>query len=392
MPDGWVQTTIGQVADINPESANRWPRDKVIRYVDLSSVSAAAGISSAAVATYAFGEAPGRARRIVRKEDVLVSTVRPYLRGFALVGDDLDGQIASTGFAVLRARPDRLIPGYLWACVTTDEFVDGLMARATGTNYPAVRPGDVAAQPIMVPPIAEQRRIVDLIGAAGAAIEAARKYRTTAESALNALNSRLMAATDESEPEATLGDIADYQNGYPFKPSELGRTGLPVVRIKQLLDPTETMDRSETPVPSRNHVADGDLIFSWSGTLAVKFWDRGPALLNQHLFRVVERPGVDRHWLRFALEHAITELEKKTHGTTMRHITKADLLPHPVNLPSLEEQRRVADLLDAAEATAVAAGRLSASLNTARGALLGGLLAGDRQVPESYDQLMVGAA
>jgi hypothetical protein len=57
-------------------------------------------------------------------------------------------------------------------------------------------------------------------------------------------------------------------------------------------------------------------VFSWSGTLAVRIWDRGAAALNQHLFRVVERPGVVRLWLRYAIESKLPELSGMSHGTT----------------------------------------------------------------------------
>lgn len=175
--------------------------------------------------------------------------------------------------------------------------------------------------------------------------------------------------------QATLGEIAQYQNGYPFKPTELGRAGLPVIRIKQLLDPTQTPDRSEVDVDPRHHIDDGDLIFSWSGTLAVRSWDRGPALLNQHLFRVVEQPGVDRGWLRLALEHAIAALGEKTHGSTMKHITKADLLPHPVAVPPMTEQRRIVDLIGAVDAAIQAARTVARKADVARQAATEHLLA-----------------
>jgi len=155
--------------------------------------------------------------------------------------------------------------------------------------------------------------------------------------------------------EASLAELARYDNGYPFKPSDLGSEGLPVVRIKQLLDPTEPVDRSTVSVPSRNRLNDGDLVFSWSGTLAVRLWDRGPALLNQHLFRVVEREGVLREWLCIALDHAIAALGSRTHGTTMRHITKPELERFRLVVPGLAEQRRIVDLVAAADDLASAA-------------------------------------
>ena len=92
--------------------------------------------------------------------------------------------------------------------------------------------------------------------------------------------------------DTTLDGIAEYINGYPFKPSDLGEVGLPVIRIKQLLDPNEPVDRTETDTPDRCLLRDGDIVFSWYGTLAVRIWNRGPAKLNQHLFRVVEKKGV----------------------------------------------------------------------------------------------------
>lgn len=149
--------------------------------------------------------------------------------------------------------------------------------------------------------------------------------------------------------EASLAELARYDNGYPFKPSELGSEGLPVVRIKQLLDPTEPVDRSTVAVPPRNRLNDGDLVFSWSGTLAVRLWNRGPALLNQHLFRVVERDDVLREWLCLALDHAITALESKAHGTTMRHITKPELERFHVVVPGLPEQRRIVDIVSSSD-------------------------------------------
>ena len=145
--------------------------------------------------------------------------------------------------------------------------------------------------------------------------------------------------------ETTLGDVGEFINGYPFKPAELSGSKLPVIRIKQLLDPSAETDFTDVRVPDKVRLSDGDLVFSWSGSLASRIWDRGPAALNQHLFRVIERPGVDRGWLHLALDHAVDDLMEKTHGTTMKHVTKGVLQSHSVLLPPLPVQRRIVDLL-----------------------------------------------
>ena len=149
--------------------------------------------------------------------------------------------------------------------------------------------------------------------------------------------------------ETTLDGIAEYINGYPFKPADLGEVGLPVIRIKQLLDTNEPVDRTETDTPDRCLLKDGDIVFSWSGTLAVRIWNRGPAKLNQHLFRVVEKKNVYKGIIPLILDHAIEELEEKSHGTTMKHITKQTLLPHKVLLPPLPEQKRIVDLISSVD-------------------------------------------
>ena len=174
--------------------------------------------------------------------------------------------------------------------------------------------------------------------------------------------------------ETTLGEIADYINGYPFKPDDLGDQGLPVIRIKQLLDPEEQLDRSLVKVPERCVLNDGDVVFSWSGTLAVRVWNRGPALLNQHLFRVIEKPGVIKEWLPLVIDHAIEELGEKSHGTTMKHITKSTLLPHAVTLPPIDIQKRIVDLMSAVDEYIAALQRQADAARTARNAVLHELL------------------
>jgi type I restriction enzyme, S subunit len=139
--------------------------------------------------------------------------------------------------------------------------------------------------------------------------------------------------------------LAEFVNGYPFKPDDLGVAGPPVVRIRQLLDPSAEWDTAA--IPDRPvFVDDGDLVFSWSATLAARLWRRGRALLNQHLFRVDPRPGVDRRWLRYVLDEAATRLEPLMHGSAMTHITIDMLRQVTVELPSTAEQRAIADYLD----------------------------------------------
>jgi type I restriction enzyme S subunit len=181
----------------------------------------------------------------------------------------------------------------------------------------------------------------------------------------------------DSWTETTLGQIADYINGYPFKPDDLGDEGTPVIRIKQLLDPTTACDRTIIEIPERCVLRAGDVVFSWSGTLAVRVWNRERAYLNQHLFRVIEKEGVLHEWLPLILDHAIQELSEKTHGTTMKHITKQTLLPHRIVLPPLSEQRRIVDVMKSVDTYVTALQKQESAARIARAALLNELLSAD---------------
>ncbi|WP_369253359.1 restriction endonuclease subunit S [Geodermatophilus amargosae] len=144
----------------------------------------------------------------------------------------------------------------------------------------------------------------------------------------------------------SLAHLATFVNGRGFRSEERSESGLPIVRIRQLVDPEAAVDFFDGPVEERHRVNNGDLIFSWSGTLATRLWDRGPAALNQHLFNVHPDPGVDKVWLRWAIESLLPTFRGMMHGSAMTHITNEMLRQVKIALPSIEEQRRLAEFLD----------------------------------------------
>lgn len=150
-----------------------------------------------------------------------------------------------------------------------------------------------------------------------------------------------------NEQPASLWRLADYVNGFPFKPDDFDSEGVPVVRIRQLVNGAAEVDLTRRSVPQRHQIRAGDLIFSWSGSLAIRVWDREPAWLNQHLFRVVPVQGVHQGWLRWVLDHSIERFQGMMHGSAMTHLTLEMLKQVLLPVPSFDEQRRIADFLDA---------------------------------------------
>ena len=140
--------------------------------------------------------------------------------------------------------------------------------------------------------------------------------------------------------------LAQYLNGRAFQPEDFTDEGLTILRIRDLLNPDAPPDRFDGLVSSQNLVQYGDLVFAWSATLAVRFWRKEDAVLNQHLFKVVPTDGVSKSYLRWALEHAIVDLSGHMHGSAMSHITREMLKDVFVELPSEIHQNIVARYLD----------------------------------------------
>jgi type I restriction enzyme S subunit len=156
LPLGWTHTTINEVT---AKTSQRRPEpEEEFLYIDISSIDR--DTKRIEEPKLLVGEnAPSRARRIVLASDVLVSMTRPNLNAVALVPQELDGQIASTGLEVLRAV--LIEPRWLFYLVQTDEFVSTMASIAQGAVYPAVRSRDIQDYEIPLAPLTEQQRISD---------------------------------------------------------------------------------------------------------------------------------------------------------------------------------------------------------------------------------------
>jgi len=159
-----------------------------------------------------------------------------------------------------------------------------------------------------------------------------------------------MEKLPEGWVESKLENLASFINGYAFKQENWKEEGLPIIRIEQLLNPDAKCDYSDIILPDAYLINDGDLIFSWSATIAIKLWNRGKSYLNQHLYKVIPKSIIDKKYLKHLLDHKIKDLLKETHGTTMKHITRSFLLNFKVFYPKdYNEQRKIADILETAD-------------------------------------------
>lgn len=171
---------------------------------------------------------------------------------------------------------------------------------------------------------------------------------------------------------APLGEVAKYHNGRAFKPEDWEDNGLPIIRIENLNTPTARFNHYSGPVESKHLVGSGDLLISWSASLDAYLWDRGTAVLNQHIFKVEENPHlVRRRYLYYAAREVMDEIRAQVHGATMRHVTKGEFEKICIPLPPFDVQDQVVAQLDrqlaaVARARAAAEAQLAAAYDLAR--------------------------
>ena len=146
-----------------------------------------------------------------------------------------------------------------------------------------------------------------------------------------------------SDTSIRLGDVATYINGYAFKPEDRGNEGLPIIRIQDLTGNAYDLGFYNGDYPEKIEINDGDVLISWSASLGVYIWNRGKALLNQHIFKVsFDKAPIDKQYFVYAVRYKLAEMGSKTHGATMKHIVKKDFDATLIPYPSISEQEDIA--------------------------------------------------
>ena len=155
----WNEIRLGELIEVNPDTLSVSQHKGTIQYIDIASVNCG---QLEGYTEYDIADAPSRARRIIKCNDIIYSTVRPNLRAYYYVKNCPDNAICSTGFAVLRAK-ENVDSRFVYSLVTENSFVDYLSLVAKGSAYPAVDTADFKKAKVTVPDLPTQKRIADIL-------------------------------------------------------------------------------------------------------------------------------------------------------------------------------------------------------------------------------------
>jgi type I restriction enzyme S subunit len=368
LPEGWAETTMGDIVEpIETADPTKKP-DESFRYVDIGSIDNAA-LAIVDPKEIVGRDAPSRARRRIRTNDVLFSTVRPYLKNIARVPPELDGEFTSTGICVLRAAGD-VDPGFIFRRVISQEFIDSMTLASDGTMYPAIADRDVFSANVALPPLAEQRRIVAKLDALTARLSRARaeldRVPVLSDQLVSSALTKAFAELDGAERvplkrvTSKIGSGSTPRGGKDVYVAD----GVPFIRSQNvyfegfqydgLAGITDTAAKALAGVT----VHDGDVLLNITGAsigrACIVPEDLVGARVNQHVAILRTTGELEPEYLLAFLRTPQVQnwVWNENYGVTRQALTKGMIEAIQVPLPSLENQRAICARLNAAFARA----------------------------------------
>ena len=362
IPSHWDVKRLKRVATWNDEVLPEWTDSALeMTYVDIGGVDPEQGIVKRE--KFTFETAPTRARRKVRNGDVVVSTVRTYLRAISAIVFPEPNMIVSTGFAVIRPRD--IDSGFAAYAVCASYFVDTVVANSVGVSYPAINADELVLLPVVCPTDVEQRAIADFLDREMAKIDV-----------LVAKKERLVELLQEKRAALVTQVVTKGLNpGVPMKDSGVEWLGeIPVHwHVKRLAWFTECLDNRRVPLSAQergdrqgeypywgaNSIIDhvNDWLFDEElvliGEDGAPFFDKnkpvafqvnGKIWVNNHAH--VLRPNEEN--VTGFLVNALNCVDYRAFidGTTRDKLTQGDMNAIAIQCPPSREQRAIASFLD----------------------------------------------
>jgi len=382
LPEGWEWKPLGSVVLQTEQTNPHQNPDETFTYIEISSIERLTG-KIGEPRTITGKEAPSRARKVVATDDVIFATTRPYLRNIALVPQEYDGQVCSTGFCVLRANPHTVLPEWLYHLCRAPFMLRKIEPLMHGATYPAITDSELRSVEIPIPLLDTQRRIVARVEALFAELTAARCTHAAlvhdAERLMDAVIQDVFHQSNSHWKTSLLSEIAFIQTG-TAKGRRFGDRGtieLPYLRVANVqagyldLNEVKTIPIAADEV-NRYELQPGDLLLTeggdhdklgrgavWEGQII-------PCIHQNHIFAVRFDPDVILpRFAKYEMQswHAksyFLRVAKKT--TNLATINKTKLGKFPLRYPAITEQQVIVAHLDAVQAHTAELQRTAAAL------------------------------
>ena len=334
-------------------------------YVDIGSVSQ---FKIAETEIMSFFEAPSRARRIVRKNDILVSTVRTYLKAITYIDFEPKDLIVSTGFAVMTPKK-KTNPKFLSYAIESDYFIDDVIKDSVGTSYPAINASKLESLKVLFPPESTQQKIASFLDSKTQNIDARIEILVKKKERYTKLRKALINEAVDGEGKewktVRMKDVFSFSKGLSITKENLEENGIPVINYGQIHSKQNKgvqindslirfVNESYLETGEKSLTQQYDFIFAdtsedLEGCGNNVYVDRNETLFaGYHTIILRNKKHQDNKFLAylFLSDNWRTQIRQSVCGIKVFSITQKDLAPVEIVLPSYEEQIQISNYLD----------------------------------------------
>ncbi len=380
----WEAYTLGDIVKTNCKSIDKDYSYSKIYYLDTGSITRN---KISGLQMFDINQAPSRAKRLVADEDIIYSTVRPNQLHYGFINQSIKNLVVSTGFVAITCNKNKIFPKFLYYNLIQDQTTEYLhsIAEASTSTYPSLKPSDIEALDIFLPPLPEQKVIASVLSSLDDKKDLLYLQNATLERMAETLFRQWFIEEKKEEwEEKPLSSIATFLNGLACQKylpkNEIEK--LPVLKIKELSTGiTDNSDWATTDVKPEYIIRNGDVIFAWSASLMVKIWDGQDCILNQHLFRVTSDDFPKWFYYLWSKHHLAEFISIATsHATTMGHIKRRDLDEAIVLIPKEEELYKMTTQIEPLIEKVISNNKQIQTLISFRNTLLPKLMSGEIKV------------
>ena len=361
MKAGWQTKTLGEILQ-KTETTNPLQSPKVeFQYIDVSSVSNST-FQIEETQTLKGKDAPSRARRLVKTNDVLFATIRPTLRRIAVVPEHLDKQVCSTGYFVLRPKAE-IDHRFLFYWLFTEDFMGQMEQLQKGASYPAVTDAEVRAQMIPFPLLPEQQRIVGILDEVFEGIVTANaNAEKNLQNARDLFESHLQSVFEQKDDgwvEKRLDDACDLITcGVAARPQYVD-VGVPFLSAKNVKRGNIIWGgynciskKTHDELTKHNKPLMGDILYTRVGSYGEAAVIEENIEFSVFVSLTLIKPKkylLDNYYLKYYLNSsAVKELAKRSISSSgVGNLNVGTVREFPIHLPPLTEQKSIVTKLKA---------------------------------------------
>ena len=339
----WRECKLKELADFNPTSLTAKNNLKFINYLDTGNITKGK-INTIQYLNLLTDEVPSRAKRVVKKNDIVYSTVRPNQEHYGIIKNPVDNMVVSTGFAVLRSKEDICYSDFLYYFLTLPENTEYLsnVAEDSTTAYPAITPDVIMDMDIFLPSLPEQKAIAEVLSSLDDKIDLlTRQNKTLEDLAQTYFRKWFVEDADEKLKKYPLSELMVIQNGFAFRSRDYQDAGkYKIVTIKNVqdgfIDTSGTTFLNQLPVGMPDYVLFiiGDVLISLTGNVGrVGIVVEDNLLLNQRVAKISPYNPEYLPFLYFYFRNETTReyLINLAHGTAQANLSPIETLKTEVS-------------------------------------------------------------